>query len=285
MQQATFVSRPHVPCLYRSAVCHRAIFMNDVPSFHSLGTPPDPSSVVSHIPILHVAVLSVEELAISCEVSTPKVYFAICDRNLRRQELYLGVARCWYVGSPRSCVLLTAFVVMGTGVVSSLLHNFPYHNSSNGLKIVAVTIFILNLFIFIFVTTCTVLRYTKYPEVAFPLLYCVWQEAHPLAQIWSKMIAQPSRSLYIACFPMGIITLIDAALVSIFLSFPRGCFEEALTGDSSRLGLWWPSISIHTLGHLVVRLWIILRHNIRDVICHVRYGPYMRNHQSDSSTA
>ncbi|KAH8083781.1 voltage-dependent anion channel-domain-containing protein [Cristinia sonorae] len=85
-------------------------------------------------------------------------------------------------------------VVMGTGAVSALLHNFPYNNSSEGLKVMALIFLFLNLIIFTFVCTCTILRYALYPE------------------IWSKMIRHPAQSLFIGCFPMGAITLINSAL-------------------------------------------------------------------------
>ena len=54
---------------------------------------------------------------------------------------------------------------MGTGATSALIHNFPYYNDSLGLKIVALIIFLLNLVLFVFVCTCTVLRYIMFPEV------------------------------------------------------------------------------------------------------------------------
>ena len=56
---------------------------------------------------------------------------------------------------------------MGTGVVSALLHNLPYHNDSLVLKIAALAIFLLNLVLFVFVCTCTILRYVMYPEVRY----------------------------------------------------------------------------------------------------------------------
>ena len=56
---------------------------------------------------------------------------------------------------------------MGTGAVSALLHNFPYHNDSEALKIMALIIFLLNLVLFVFVCTCTILRYILYPEVSY----------------------------------------------------------------------------------------------------------------------
>ena len=55
---------------------------------------------------------------------------------------------------------------MGTGVVSALLHNLPYHSDSVALKIASLAIFLLNLVLFTFVCTCTILRYTMFPEVS-----------------------------------------------------------------------------------------------------------------------
>ena len=57
-------------------------------------------------------------------------------------------------------------VIMGTGVVSALLHLFPYNNDSQALKIMALIFFLLNLVLFVFVCTCTVLRYIMFPEVS-----------------------------------------------------------------------------------------------------------------------
>ncbi|PIL28698.1 transporter [Ganoderma sinense ZZ0214-1] len=85
-------------------------------------------------------------------------------------------------------------VIMSTGAVSSLIYNFPYHNDSLLLKIIALAVFLLNLMLFVFVCTCTILRYVLFPE------------------IWGLMITHPTQSLFMACFPMGVTTLIDSAL-------------------------------------------------------------------------
>lgn len=58
-------------------------------------------------------------------------------------------------------------MIMGTGAVSALIHNFPYHNDSLVLKIVALAVFLLNLVLFVFVCACTILRYVLFPEVCF----------------------------------------------------------------------------------------------------------------------
>ena len=54
---------------------------------------------------------------------------------------------------------------MSTGAISALVHNFPYRNDSPVLKIVAFAVFLLNLVLFVFVCTCTILRYIMFPEV------------------------------------------------------------------------------------------------------------------------
>ena len=56
-------------------------------------------------------------------------------------------------------------VIMGTGVVSALLHLFPYNNGCLALKVMGLIFFLLNLVLFVFVCTCTVLRYYWFPEV------------------------------------------------------------------------------------------------------------------------
>ncbi|KAI0661332.1 voltage-dependent anion channel [Cubamyces menziesii] len=85
-------------------------------------------------------------------------------------------------------------VIMGTGVVSALLHNLPYHNDSLALKVAALIVFLINLVLFVFVCICTILRYTIFPEV------------------WWMMLSHPAQSLFIGCFPMGAATLINSAL-------------------------------------------------------------------------
>ena len=112
---------------------------------------------------------------------------------------------------------------MGTGVVSALLHLFPYNNGSLALKIMALIFFLLNLTLFTFVCTCTVLRYLWFPEVCvFPLpLLPLFLTPH---QVWSLMIAHPAQSLFIGCFPMGAATLINSGLVGYFYLVPSRKF-------------------------------------------------------------
>ena len=57
-------------------------------------------------------------------------------------------------------------VIMGTGVVSALLHLFPYNNGCLALKVMGLIFFLLNLVLFVFVCAMTVARYSFFPEVS-----------------------------------------------------------------------------------------------------------------------
>ncbi|KAK1977026.1 voltage-dependent anion channel [Colletotrichum cereale] len=89
-------------------------------------------------------------------------------------------------------------VVMGTGIVSVLLHNLPYNTTwiSNGL---AIAFFILNIILFTVFTVITVLRHAIYPD------------------IWKAMIANPTEAVFLGCFPMGFATIIN---MMIFVCAP-----------------------------------------------------------------
>ena len=80
-------------------------------------------------------------------------------------------------------------VVMGTGVVSVLLHNLPYNGT--WLYWISVIIFALNVILFISFLFISILRYTIYPE------------------IWVAMIRHPAQSLFIGTFPVGLSTIIN----------------------------------------------------------------------------
>ncbi|KAI0630202.1 voltage-dependent anion channel [Trametes polyzona] len=107
-------------------------------------------------------------------------------------------------------------VIMGTGVVSALIHNFPYHQGSLALQVAALVVFLLNLVLFVFVCTCTILRYIMFPEV------------------WGMMLSHPAQSLFIGCFPMGAATLINAGLN---LNQDWGFGGEAFLW--TLWGFWW----------------------------------------------
>ncbi|KAF9644894.1 hypothetical protein BDM02DRAFT_830193 [Thelephora ganbajun] len=85
-------------------------------------------------------------------------------------------------------------VIMGTGITSALITNFPYGGGSAPVQWLGFGLFVLNLTLFVFVCGCTIARYVMFPEV------------------WGLMLNHPTQSLFIGCFPMGAATLINAGL-------------------------------------------------------------------------
>ncbi|CAI4214166.1 unnamed protein product [Parascedosporium putredinis] len=85
-------------------------------------------------------------------------------------------------------------VNMGTGIVSILLHEFPYN--AQWLQYVSEVIFGLNVLLFTVFLGLTVSRYVLYPE------------------IWVAMIAHPGQSLFLGCFPMALATIINMMILS-----------------------------------------------------------------------
>jgi tellurite resistance protein TehA-like permease len=77
---------------------------------------------------------------------------------------------------------------MGTGVVSILLHTFPY--PARWLYWLSIVVFCFDLLLFTTLTLITILRFTLYP-----------------AQ-WRIMINHPTRSLFIAAWPTGFAQII-----------------------------------------------------------------------------
>jgi len=86
---------------------------------------------------------------------------------------------------------------MGTGVVSALLHSFPYGQGSKVLNGFALAFFFLNLALFCVFLILTISRYVMFPRV------------------WGLMLKHPVQSLYLGCFPMGAVTLINTGLTIV----------------------------------------------------------------------
>ncbi|KAI1908299.1 Plasma membrane sulfite pump involved in sulfite metabolism [Ophidiomyces ophidiicola] len=80
-------------------------------------------------------------------------------------------------------------VVMGTGIVSILLHDLPYNDI--WLYWISVGIFGLNVLLFCLALAISTLRYTLYPK------------------IWMVMINEPFQAMFLGAFPMGFATIID----------------------------------------------------------------------------
>ncbi|KAI0341913.1 hypothetical protein BDW22DRAFT_1357999 [Trametopsis cervina] len=93
-------------------------------------------------------------------------------------------------------------VIMGTGAISILFHNYPYPTRT--LYIFTFIIFFLNLVLFIIFNILTIARYVIFPD------------------IWSIMIRHPVQSLYLGCYPMGGSTLINIGVSLIYQQYGFG---------------------------------------------------------------
>ncbi|KAK4952714.1 Plasma membrane sulfite pump involved in sulfite metabolism [Elasticomyces elasticus] len=97
---------------------------------------------------------------------------------------------------------------MGTGIVSTLLHNFPYHG--RWLVYLSYIAFALNVVLFLLFCSVTMLRYILYPY------------------LWKAMIQHPQQSLFLGTFPMALATIVNMVVFT-------------WSSDTWRLAwaLWW----------------------------------------------
>ncbi|KAF7327475.1 hypothetical protein MKEN_00325900 [Mycena kentingensis (nom. inval.)] len=128
-------------------------------------------------------------------------------------------------------------LVMGTGVVSTLVNRFYWGLGSDATKVLTLLLFFLNLLCFVLVCAATLARYILFPE------------------IWPAMLRHPTQSMFIGGFPMGAATLINIALVAhqSYGFSPRSGFLYALWG------FWWldalvsVAIAVGMLGVMIMR--------------------------------
>ncbi|KAK2038548.1 putative MFS transporter [Colletotrichum somersetense] len=125
-------------------------------------------------------------------------------------------------------------VIMGTGIVSVLLHSLPYNATwiSHGF---AVAFFSLNVILFTLFTAITALRYAMYP------------------QIWKAMIVHPAESMFLGCFPMGFATIIN---MMIFICAP-------IWGQwvvYCAWGFWWLDAALSLTTCIMVPMVTIFQH-------------------------
>ncbi|KAJ3525696.1 hypothetical protein NM688_g8366 [Phlebia brevispora] len=95
-------------------------------------------------------------------------------------------------------------VIMGTGAISILFHNYPYADNSTPMKMFTYIFFFLNLALLVVFNVLTLARYIIFPD------------------IWGIMIRHPVQSLYIGCYPMGAATLINIGVGLIYEEYSFG---------------------------------------------------------------
>lgn len=103
-------------------------------------------------------------------------------------------------------------ITMSTGVVSILLHQLPYNG--DGLQIISVIFFVLNLTLFLLFTAISCLRYSLYPRLI------------------ASVLQHPHQSLFLATFPVGLATIINMVVLVCVPVWGHGMAIFAWT-------LWW----------------------------------------------
>ncbi|KAF9227492.1 hypothetical protein BS17DRAFT_775604 [Gyrodon lividus] len=141
-------------------------------------------------------------------------------------------------------------LIMGTGATSALIHNFPYGDGHPAIRILTLTIFFLNLLLFILIGSATAARYMLFPDV------------------WWKMLCHPAQSLFVGAIPMGFATLINIALDMNqetgvgglgFLYFLWGCWWiDSLVSCMCAFGMVYTMSShqTHTLSKMAA-VWLL----------------------------
>ncbi|THH02100.1 hypothetical protein EW026_g720 [Hermanssonia centrifuga] len=132
-------------------------------------------------------------------------------------------------------------VVMATAVTSSIVHLFPYHNDSLGLKIVALVVFLIGLLVFTFDLVCIVAKAYLFPKE------CL------------ELIRDPSKSSFAGFIAVGAAGLIDAGLnVNRDWNTGHNGFMYALWG------FWWLDAALaYTIAFGVI--FFILGQKSRDI--------------------
>lgn len=131
-------------------------------------------------------------------------------------------------------------VTMGTGIVPVLLLEFGeiYPSYYSPLRTMSIVFFILNVVLFVIISTVTILRYTLYPGT------------------WKLMIRHPVQSLFIGTLPMGFATIINM--------FVHICVEE--WGDKAAYvawGMWWVDAAISLAGCVGLPFQMMTKHDHR----------------------
>jgi tellurite resistance protein TehA-like permease len=114
---------------------------------------------------------------------------------------------------------------MSTGIISILLHQLPYNG--DGLRIISVIFFVLNLILFLLFTSISCLRYFSYP------------------QLFRAVLRHPHQSLFLATFPVGLATLVNMIVLVCAPVWGHGMATLAWV-------LWWlvSLMAIITCFHL-----------------------------------
>lgn len=105
----------------------------------------------------------------------------------------------------------------GTGAISVLFFLFPYGQGSLPLVVLSLIFFALNVLFASTFTVVSILRYALYPS------------------LWNKMLRHPTQNLFLACYPMGVTTLVNVSVVVLH--------QHLVFGNTSFVyflwAVWW----------------------------------------------
>lgn len=122
-------------------------------------------------------------------------------------------------------------VIMSTGVISTMLHQIPYH--ARWLDLLSYIFFAVNLALFLIFTFISILRYTLYP------------------QMFAAVMRHPQQSLFVGTFPMGLATIINMTTLACAPAWGHGWATFGWV-------LWWIDslIALATCFHLFFVMWV-----------------------------
>ncbi|KOS18377.1 Sulfite efflux pump SSU1 [Escovopsis weberi] len=123
-------------------------------------------------------------------------------------------------------------VVMGNGIVSILLFTFPF--PARWLRIASCALFAFNTLLFLLLAAAMALRFVLFPRS------------------WAALLAHPTQSLFIGCFPMALSTLLNMA---VFACAHWGPWLLRLAWS-----LWWLEAALSLLCCTAIPFLVFTRH-------------------------
>ena len=112
-------------------------------------------------------------------------------------------------------------VVMGTGIISILLHTAPH--KFPGMAIIGTVFYVANICLIVVFTTVTVARYAVFPWAV------------------GRMLRHPTQSLFLGAIPMGLATIVNATVLIAVPTYGQWAKDLAWA-------LWWLDVLLTILS-------------------------------------
>ncbi|GAA5909046.1 Ssu1p [Sporobolomyces salmoneus] len=127
-------------------------------------------------------------------------------------------------------------VVMGTGIINSLMYNLPWESSHAVFRGLGAAWLILAMIMFLVFSILTITRYTIYPRIA------------------TVMLKHETHSLFLGCIPMGLVTIVSGIALT--------GHEYGLKTLDTACVLWWFSLVLSILTSFGVPIIIFTLHHV-----------------------